>query len=64
MCGASVITSGLTCFGRPDLWLGRDENNQLFFETDAPINSWHGLVLPLSLAFPALRSAAAGSGAT
>jgi len=42
--------AGLTCYSRPNLsWLGRDENNQIFFESDALINSWHGLVLPLSL---------------
>jgi hypothetical protein len=41
---------GLTCYGRPDLkWLGRDENNRLFLEGDALINSWRGLVFPLSL---------------
>jgi hypothetical protein len=42
--------AGLTCYGRPDLkWLGRDENNRVFFEGDALINSWRGLVFPLSL---------------
>jgi hypothetical protein len=42
--------AGLTCYGRPDLkWLGRDEHNQVFFEADALVNSWHGLVFPLSL---------------
>jgi len=42
--------AGLTCYGRPDVkWLGRDENNRVFFEGDALVNSWRGLVLPLSL---------------
>ena len=42
--------AGVTCYGRPDLkLLGRDENNRVFIEGDLLINSWHGLVFPLSL---------------
>jgi hypothetical protein len=42
--------AGLTCYGRPDFrWLGRDEKNRVFFEGDALVNSWRGLVFPLSL---------------
>jgi len=42
--------AGLTCFTRPDLkWLGRDDDNRLFLEGDALVNSWHGLVVPVSL---------------
>jgi hypothetical protein len=55
--------TGLTCYGRPDFkWLGHDDRNRVFFEGDLLINSWRGLVLPLSLgldytvkAFPACR---------
>jgi len=42
--------AGLTCYGRPNLkFLGRDDNSQIFFEGDALINSWRGLVVPVSL---------------
>jgi hypothetical protein len=42
--------AGLTCYGRPDLkWLGHDDHNRVFIEGDALVNSWRGLVFPLSL---------------
>lgn len=44
--------AGFSCYSRPNIpWLlGRDRDNTLVFEGDAMVNSWRGLMVPLSLA--------------
>jgi hypothetical protein len=44
--------AGLSCFTRPDIpWLllGHDRDNRLVFEADAMLNSWRGVVVPVSI---------------
>jgi len=43
--------AGMTCYMRPDArWLlGSDPDNQLVLEGDAMLNSWRGLMVPVSL---------------
>lgn len=43
--------AGLSCYARPEIpWLlGRDRDNQLVFEGDAMLNSWRGVMVPVSI---------------
>jgi hypothetical protein len=43
--------AGFSCYTHPDIpWLlGRGEDNRLVFEGDAMLNSWRGLMVPLSI---------------
>jgi len=43
--------AGLSCYTRPDIpWLlGRDQDNRLVFEGDAMLNSWRGVMVPVSI---------------
>ena len=44
--------AGFSCYTRPDIpWLlGKGSDNRLVFEGDAMLNSWRGLMVPLSVA--------------
>ncbi len=43
--------AGFSCYTRPNLqWLlGRDQDNTLAFEGDGMLNSWRGLMVPISM---------------
>jgi hypothetical protein len=43
--------AGLSCYTRPDIpWLlGHNQDNRLVFEGDAMLNSWRGVMVPLSI---------------
>src|SRR5215813_6221291 len=43
--------AGLSCYTRPDVpWLlGHNHDNRLVFEADAMLNSWRGVMVPVSI---------------
>jgi len=43
--------AGFSCYTRPNIsWLlGRDQDNRLVFEGDAMLNSWRGVMVPVSI---------------